>query len=215
MAELIFLDLEWNTTFYRGKDGQRLPFHELLEVAAMKVDQATGAMEDSFHSYITPRWAGRSTTAPTACFPTAGRSCGSCWTTPPPFWTWGPAFLHWCGENRCSSSGATTTWRCCCGTSSSTTSPSIRAGSASSSTSSTLYQKLYGGDSWLSALPGEGRCRSWAGCGFGLPQRLERYLLYRHGLSDHAGPVPRPDPVPQAPEAEGPPSPVGAGPGYI
>ena len=54
MAELIFLDLEWNTTFYRGKDGQRLPFHELLEVAAMKVDQETGAMEDSFHSYIHP-----------------------------------------------------------------------------------------------------------------------------------------------------------------
>lgn len=39
MAELIFLDLEWNTTFYRGKDGQRLPFHELLEVG--RIDGAT------------------------------------------------------------------------------------------------------------------------------------------------------------------------------
>ena len=25
MSNLIFLDLEWNTTFYRDKDGERLP----------------------------------------------------------------------------------------------------------------------------------------------------------------------------------------------
>ena len=55
MSELIFLDLEWNTAFYRNKEGQRTPFHELLEVAAMKVDQATGAMVDSFHSYVHPK----------------------------------------------------------------------------------------------------------------------------------------------------------------
>ena len=55
MAELIFLDLEWNTTFYRNKSGERVPFHELIEVAAMKVEQDTGAMLDSFHSYIHPK----------------------------------------------------------------------------------------------------------------------------------------------------------------
>ena len=55
MPELIFLDLEWNTAFYRNKEGQRTPFHELIEVAAMKVDQATGAMVDSFHSYVHPK----------------------------------------------------------------------------------------------------------------------------------------------------------------
>ena len=51
MAELIFLDLEWNTAFYRNHEGQRVSFHELIEVAAMKVDQDSGAMVDSFHSY--------------------------------------------------------------------------------------------------------------------------------------------------------------------
>ena len=55
MAVLIFLDLEWNTTFYRNKSGERVPFNELIEVAAMKVEQDTGAMLDSFHSYIHPR----------------------------------------------------------------------------------------------------------------------------------------------------------------
>ena len=89
MAVLIFLDLEWNTTFYRNKSGapasapprgglgggagrdlpSRItslplkgslwrtyePFNELIEVAAMKVEQDTGAMLDSFHSYIHPR----------------------------------------------------------------------------------------------------------------------------------------------------------------
>ena len=35
MAELIFLDLEWNTTFYRSRTGERLPFPELIEVAAI------------------------------------------------------------------------------------------------------------------------------------------------------------------------------------
>ena len=35
MSELIFLDLEWNTTFYRSRTGERLPFHELIEVAAI------------------------------------------------------------------------------------------------------------------------------------------------------------------------------------
>ena len=30
MSELIFLDLEWNTTFYRSRSGERLPCHELI-----------------------------------------------------------------------------------------------------------------------------------------------------------------------------------------
>ena len=55
MAVLIFLDLEWNTTFYRNRAGERVPFHELLEVAAMKVEQGSGAMLVSFHSYIHPK----------------------------------------------------------------------------------------------------------------------------------------------------------------
>ena len=55
MSELIFLDLEWNTTFYRSRTGERLPFHELIEVAAIKVEKDTGAMLDSFHSYICPK----------------------------------------------------------------------------------------------------------------------------------------------------------------
>ena len=55
MSELIFLDLEWNTTFYRNRKGERLPFHELIEVAAIKVEAGTGAMLDSFHSYVHPK----------------------------------------------------------------------------------------------------------------------------------------------------------------
>ena len=39
MSDLIFLDLEWNTAFYRDKSGERLPFHELIEVAAMNSRQ--------------------------------------------------------------------------------------------------------------------------------------------------------------------------------
>lgn len=54
MAEWIFIDLEWNTTFYKDEEGQRVPFHELLEIAAVKVDSCTGLALDSFHSYIHP-----------------------------------------------------------------------------------------------------------------------------------------------------------------
>ena len=55
MSNLIFLDLEWNTTFYRNRKGERLPFHELIEVAAMKVEGGSGAILDSFHSYVHPK----------------------------------------------------------------------------------------------------------------------------------------------------------------
>ena len=55
MSELIFLDLEWNTAFCYNRKGERVPFHELLEIAAIKVEQDTGAMLDSFHSYIRPK----------------------------------------------------------------------------------------------------------------------------------------------------------------
>ena len=99
MAELIFLDLEWNTTFYRGKDGQRLPFHELLEVAAMKVDQATGAMEDSFHSYIHPKVGRKIDNRTYRLLPYGREELRQLLDDAPTFLDLGPAFLHWCGEN--------------------------------------------------------------------------------------------------------------------
>ena len=92
MAELIFLDLEWNTTFYRGKDGQRQPFHELLEVAAMKVDQQTGAMEDSFHSYVHPKVGRKIDNRTYRLLPYGREELRQLLAD-------APAFLHWCGED--------------------------------------------------------------------------------------------------------------------
>ena len=99
MSELIFLDLEWNTTFYRSKDGERLPFHELIEVAAIKVEQDTGAMLDSFHSYIHPK-ASRKIESRTYRLLTYEREeLRELLGNAPGFLDLGPAFLRWCGKD--------------------------------------------------------------------------------------------------------------------
>jgi len=99
MGVLIFLDLEWNTTFYRDVTGDRTPFHELLEVAAMKVEQSTGAMLDSFHSYVHPtasRWIESRTYR---LLPYKREELRALLADAPGFLDLGPAFLHWCGPN--------------------------------------------------------------------------------------------------------------------
>ena len=98
MSELIFLDLEWNTTFYRNREGDRVPFHELLEVAAMKVDQATGAMLDSFHSYVHPKASRRIEGRTLRLLPYGREELRQLLDDAPTFLDLGPAFLRWCGE---------------------------------------------------------------------------------------------------------------------
>lgn len=98
MAELIFLDLEWNTTFYR-RDGERLPFHELIEVAAMKVDQATGAMLDSFHSYVHPKVSRKIENRTLRLLPYEKEELKALLAEAPTFLDMGPAFLRWCGKS--------------------------------------------------------------------------------------------------------------------
>lgn len=97
MAELIFLDLEWNTTFYRDRSGERVPFHELLEVAAMKVDQGTGAMLDSFHSYVHPKASRKIEGRTYRLLPYGREELRALLADAPGFLDLGPAFLHWCG----------------------------------------------------------------------------------------------------------------------
>lgn len=99
MAELIFLDLEWNTTFYRNKAGERLPFHELIEVAAMKVDQDTGAMLDSFHSYIHPKASRKIESRTYRLLPYEREELRELLADAPGFLDLGPAFLRWCGPS--------------------------------------------------------------------------------------------------------------------
>ena len=99
MAELIFLDLEWNTTFSRSKSGERLPFHELIEVAAMKVEQATGAMLDSFHSYIHPKASRKLESRTYRLLPYEREELRSLLADAPGFLDLGPDFLHWCGPD--------------------------------------------------------------------------------------------------------------------
>lgn len=99
MAELIFMDLEWNTTFYRSRDGQRLPFHELLEVAAMKVDSATGAMVDSFHSYVHPKVSRKIESRTLRLLPYGREELQRLLADAPTFLDLGPDFLHWCGPD--------------------------------------------------------------------------------------------------------------------
>lgn len=98
MSELIFLDLEWNTTFYRSK-GERLPFHELIEVAAMKVDRATGAMLDSFHSYVHPKASRKIENRTFRLLPYEKEELKSLLAEAPGFLDMGPAFLRWCGDD--------------------------------------------------------------------------------------------------------------------
>ena len=98
MAELIFLDLEWNTAFYRNHEGQRVSFHELIEVAAMKVDQATGAMVDSFHSYVHPKVSRKIESRTYRLLPYDREELRQLLADAPTFLDLGPEFLHWCGS---------------------------------------------------------------------------------------------------------------------
>ena len=99
MSNLIFLDLEWNTTFYRDKDGERLPFHELIEVAAMKVEECTGAMLDSFHSYVHPKASRKIENRTYRLLPYEPEELRRLLSDAPGFLDLGPAFLHWCGQD--------------------------------------------------------------------------------------------------------------------
>ncbi len=100
MPDLIFLDLEWNTTFYRDKSsGERLSFHELIEVAAMRVDQTTGAMVDSFHSYVHPRVSRKIDSRTYRLLPYSREELTTLLAEAPTFLDMGPAFLHWCGPD--------------------------------------------------------------------------------------------------------------------
>lgn len=99
MAVLIFLDLEWNTTFYRRKSGERLPFHELIEIAAIKVEQETGAMLDSFHSYIQPKVGRKLDNRTYRLLPYDREELRMLLADAPGFLDLGPGFLHWCGPD--------------------------------------------------------------------------------------------------------------------
>lgn len=99
MAVLIFLDLEWNTTFCRSKSGERVPFHELLEIAAIKVEQDTGAMLDSFHSYIHPKASRKLDNRVCRLLPYEKEELLALLHEAPRFLDLGPAFLHWCGPD--------------------------------------------------------------------------------------------------------------------
>ena len=99
MSELIFLDLEWNTTFYRSRSGERLPFHELIEVAAIKVAQDTGAMLDSFHSYVHPKASRKIESRTYRLLPYEREELRSLLADAPSFLDLGPAFLRWCGRD--------------------------------------------------------------------------------------------------------------------
>ena len=98
MSELIFLDLEWNTTFYRNRKGERLPFHELIEVAAIKVEADTGAMLDSFHSYVHPKASRKIDSRTYRLLPYAKAELQALLGGAPGFLDLGPAFLRWCGR---------------------------------------------------------------------------------------------------------------------
>jgi len=98
MSELIFLDLEWNSTFYRNAEGKRLPFHELIEVAAIKVDQDSCAMLDSFHSYVHPTASPRIAYHTYAVLPYSREELACLLMDAPGFPDLGPAFLRWCGS---------------------------------------------------------------------------------------------------------------------
>lgn len=99
MSELIFLDLEWNTTFYRSRSGERLPFHELIEVAAIKVEKDTGAMLDSFHSYIRPKASRKIENRTYRLLPYEREELQELLHDAPGFLDLGPEFLHWCGKD--------------------------------------------------------------------------------------------------------------------
>ncbi len=99
MSNLIFLDLEWNTAFIRDNRGRRVPFHELLEIAAIKVDEASGAMMDSFHSYVNPKASRRIGFYTYQVLPYSPEELEDLLSDAPGFLDLGPDFLHWCGPN--------------------------------------------------------------------------------------------------------------------
>lgn len=99
MAELIFLDLEWNTAFCRSKSGERLPFHELIEIAAMKVEKSSGAMLDSFHSYVHPKVSRKIDSRTYRLLPYDREELQALLADAPGFLDLGPTFLHWCGPD--------------------------------------------------------------------------------------------------------------------
>ena len=99
MSQLIFLDLEWNTTFYRSRQGERLPFHELIEVAAIKVEASTGAMLDSFHSYVRPQVGRKIENRTYRLLPYEREELQELLADAPGFLDLGPAFLRWCGPS--------------------------------------------------------------------------------------------------------------------
>ncbi|MDE6880032.1 MAG: exonuclease domain-containing protein [Oscillospiraceae bacterium] len=99
MSNLIFLDLEWNTTFYRNRKGERLPFHELIEVAAMKVEEGSGAILDSFHSYVHPKASRKIESRTYRLLPYEPAELRELLADAPGFLDLGPAFLHWCGPS--------------------------------------------------------------------------------------------------------------------
>ena len=99
MSELIFLDLEWNTTFYRNREGARVPFHELIEVAAMKVEEGSGAILDSYHSYIHPKASRKIENRTYRLLPYEPSELRRLLADAPGFLDLGPDFLHWCGPD--------------------------------------------------------------------------------------------------------------------
>ena len=99
MSNLIFLDLEWNTTFYRNREGERLPFHELIEVAAIKVEEGSGAMLDSFHSYIHPKASRKIENRTYRLLPYEPEELRGLLSDAPGFLDLGPAFIRWCGPD--------------------------------------------------------------------------------------------------------------------
>ena len=99
MSELIFLDLEWNTAFCYNRKGERVPFHELLEIAAIKVEQDTGAMLDSFHSYIRPKASRKIGFHTYDVLPYSPEELDGLLSDAPCFLDLGPDFLHWCGPS--------------------------------------------------------------------------------------------------------------------
>lgn len=101
MPVLIFMDLEWNTAFYRDRDGQRVPFHELIEVAAMKVEPSTGVMLDSFHSYVHPKVSRKIDNRTIRLLPYSREELQGLLADAPTFLDLGPAFLRWCGPDPC------------------------------------------------------------------------------------------------------------------
>lgn len=97
MSDLIFLDLEWNTTYYRNEEGVRLPFNELIEVAAIKVEEGSGIMQDSFHSYVRPKASRKIENRTYKLLPYEPSELQELLQDAPEFLDLAPELLRWCG----------------------------------------------------------------------------------------------------------------------